>query len=77
MFGVDSEASLTPSPFEARLAPVEGAIGYADGQTTSPIAFEFASARPMQSRVHALREREGWVKSLFLQLGLELGSVGR
>ena len=48
--------------------PLEGAIVYVDGQTTSLIAVDFAFARLMQSRVHAVREREGWMKPLFLQL---------
>jgi hypothetical protein len=68
MFVVYWGASLALSWFEVRSVPLEGVKVYVDGQTTSLIAFDFASARPMQSRVHAIRGREGWVKSLFLQL---------
>jgi hypothetical protein len=77
MFVVDSAGSLALSWLEVRQVPLEGAIVYVDGQTTSPIAPDFAFARLMQSRVHAIRELECWMKSLFLQLDCKLASVGK
>ena len=71
MFVVDSGASLALSSLEVRQVPLEGAIVYVDGQTTSPRALDFAFARPMQGRVHAIQ------KSLFLQLDCKLGDGGK
>ena len=77
MFVVDSAASLALSWLEVRQVLLEAAIVDVDGQTTSPIVPDFAFARPMQSRVHAVRELECWMKSLFLQLDCKLASVGK